>query len=120
MATGATRGGRVPMWLSEGFADYVGYRDAGIAVRAVAAELAQEVRAGVLPTRFPGPGDFAPGAPRLAQAYEEAWLACRLIAERFGEKALVRLYGSGVWTTLGLSQATLIEAWRDYLRRELG
>ncbi|WP_344749472.1 hypothetical protein [Streptosporangium vulgare] len=28
VATGATRGGRVPMWLSEGFADYAGYRDA--------------------------------------------------------------------------------------------
>ena len=77
VATGATRGGRVPMWLSEGFADYVGYRDAGIPVRTAAAELAAEVRAGILPARLPGPGDFAPGAPRLAQAYEEAWLACR-------------------------------------------
>jgi hypothetical protein len=120
VATGATRGGRVPMWMSEGFADYAGYRDAGIAVRTVAAELAPEVRAGVLPARFPGPDDFAPGAPRLAQAYEEAWLACRLVAERFGEKALVRLYGSDVGSALGLSEASLVGAWRDYLRRELG
>jgi hypothetical protein len=120
VATGATRGGRVPMWLSEGFADYAGYRDAGIAVRTVAAELAAEVRAGTLPARLPGPADFAPGAPRLAQAYEEAWLACRLVAERFGEKALVRLYGSDVGSTLGLSAAEFTRAWRDYLRRELG
>ncbi|MFF5204763.1 hypothetical protein [Streptosporangium sp. NPDC000396] len=119
VATGATRGGRVPMWLSEGFADYVGYRDTGIAVRVAAAELAEEVRAGILPARLPGPADFAPGAPRLAQAYEEAWLACRYIAERFGEKALVRLYGSDVGGVLGLSRAELTEAWRDYLRREL-
>ena len=55
VATGATRGGRVPMWMSEGFADYVGYRDAGIAVRMVAAELAREVRAGACPPAFPGP-----------------------------------------------------------------
>ncbi|MFJ2029245.1 hypothetical protein [Streptosporangium sp. NPDC087985] len=119
VATGATRGGRVPMWLSEGFADYVGYRDTGIGIREAAAELAQEVRAGLLPARLPGPADFAPGAPRLAQAYEEAWLACRYIAERFGEKALVRLYGSDVGSTLGLSQAELTAAWRDHLRREL-
>ncbi|MFI6511396.1 hypothetical protein ACIBCT_27630 [Streptosporangium sp. NPDC050855] len=119
VATGATRGGRVPMWLSEGFADYAGYRDAGIAVRTVAAELAAEVRAGTLPARLPGPADFAPGAPRLAQAYEEAWLACRLVAERFGEKALVRLYGSDVGSTLGLSAAEFTRAWREYLRREL-
>ncbi|MGJ6961492.1 hypothetical protein ACSDR0_06230 [Streptosporangium sp. G11] len=119
VATGATRGGRVPMWLSEGFADYTGYRDAGIAVRTAAAELADEVRAGVLPDRLPGPADFAPGAPRLAQAYEEAWLACRFVAERFGEKALVRLYGSDVGSTLGLPVAEFTAAWRDYLREEL-
>ncbi|MEU0487045.1 hypothetical protein ABZ260_48810 [Streptosporangium sp. NPDC006013] len=119
VATGATRGGRVPMWLSEGFADYVGYRDAGIPVRTAAAELAAEVRAGVLPARLPGPADFAPGAPRLAQVYEEAWLACRFIAERFGEKALVRLYGGDVTGTLGLSPAQLTVAWRDYLGKEL-
>lgn len=119
VATGATRGGRVPMWLSEGFADYAGYRDAGIAVRTAAAELAAEVRSGVLPARLPGPADFAPGAPRLAQAYEEAWLACRFVAERFGEKALVRLYGSDVGSTLGLPVAEFTGAWRDYLRKEL-
>lgn len=120
LATGATRGGRVPMWLSEGFADYVGYRDAGIPTRTVAAELAAEVRAGRLPTELPGPADFAPGSPRLAQAYEEAWLACRYVAERFGEKGLVRLYGSDVDSTLGLSRAEFTAAWRDHLRRELG
>ncbi len=119
VATGATRGGRVPMWLSEGFADYAGYRDAGIAVRTAAAELAAEVRSGVLPARLPGPADFAPGAPRLAQAYEEAWLACRFVAERFGEKALVRLYGSDVESTLGLPVDEFTRAWRDYLREEL-
>ncbi|GIH81515.1 hypothetical protein [Planobispora longispora] len=120
VATGATRGGRVPMWLSEGFADYVGYAASGLAVRTVAAELAAEVRAGVLPARLPGPADFAPGAVRLAQAYEEAWLACRYIAGRYGERTLVRLYGSDVGTVLGLTAADFTAGWRDYLRKELG
>jgi hypothetical protein len=119
VATGATRGGRVPMWLSEGFADYVGYSGAGLGVRTVAAELAEEVAAGVLPGRLPGPADFGPGSVRLAQAYEEAWLACRYVAERFGESALVRLYGGDVKTVLGLSAAEFTAGWRDYLRKEL-
>ncbi|MBG0829355.1 hypothetical protein HS041_16430 [Planomonospora sp. ID67723] len=120
VATGATRGGRVPMWLSEGFADYVGYSGSGLAVRTVAAELAAEVAAGVLPDRLPGPADFAPGAARLAQAYEEAWLACRYVAERFGERTLVRLYGGDVGTVLGLTPAEFTAGWRDYLRKEIG
>ncbi|GAT64942.1 lipoprotein [Planomonospora sphaerica] len=119
VATGATRGGRVPMWLSEGFADYVGYAGTGLDVRRVAAELAREVRAGVLPDRLPGPGDFAPGGARLPQVYEEAWLACRYVAARFGERALVRLYGSDVGTTLGLTAAEFTAGWRDHLRKEL-
>ncbi|GAA3445632.1 hypothetical protein [Planomonospora venezuelensis] len=120
VATGATRGGRVPMWLSEGFADYVGYSAAGLGVRTVASELAAEVAAGVLPDRLPGPADFAPGAVRLAQAYEEAWLACRYVAGRFGERTLVRLYGGDVGTVLGLTPAEFTAGWRDYLRKELG
>ncbi|MFC7643582.1 hypothetical protein ACFQX6_24425 [Streptosporangium lutulentum] len=60
VATGATRGGRVPMWLSEGFADYVGYRDAGIAVRTVAAELAGRCARASCPPGSPGPPTSLP------------------------------------------------------------
>ncbi|MFC4059763.1 hypothetical protein ACFOWE_15770 [Planomonospora corallina] len=119
VATGATRGGRVPMWLSEGFADYVGYAGTGLDVRTAAAELAGEVRAGALPGGLPGPADFAPGGARLAQAYQEAWLACRYVAGRFGERALVRLYGGDAETVLGLSAAEFTAGWRDYLAEVL-
>lgn len=122
----AAGGGEVPVWLREGLADYVGYRDAGLPVPVAAAELAAEVRAGRPPHDLPGPAAFAPGGVRLAQAYQEAWLACRLLAGRFGEHALVRLYGearergvSAALSTLGLSVATLTAAWREYVRREL-
>ncbi|TDD48680.1 hypothetical protein E1286_14975 [Nonomuraea terrae] len=116
----------VPPWLREGFADYVGYRDAGLPVATAAAELAAEVRAGRLPNALPEPAAFAadgrdPG--RLARAYQEAWLACRFLADRFGEATLVRLYrearAAGVDPALaavGLSVATLTERWRAYVR----
>jgi hypothetical protein len=119
----------LPVWLYEGFADYVGYRDSGLPVPTAAAELAAEVRAGRLPRELPGPVAFAadgrdPG--RLARAYQEAWLACRFLADRFGEGTLVGLYreaqGAGVdqaLASLGLSSATLTARWRDYVRDQL-
>ncbi|WP_327086052.1 basic secretory family protein [Nonomuraea sp. NBC_01738] len=113
----------LPPWLYEGFADYVAYRDAGLAVPVAAAELAKEVRAGKLPRTLPDAARFAPGSPRLAQSYQEAWLACRFLAGRFGEDRLVRIYrearSQGVARALPLSMAELTARWRAYLREEL-
>ncbi|MEV0384427.1 hypothetical protein [Nonomuraea sp. NPDC050643] len=121
---------RLPVWLYEGFADYVGYRDAGLPVTTAAAELAAEVRAGRLPSALPGPAAFAADGrdpARLARAYQEAWLACRFLADRFGEGTLVGLYrdaqAAGVdqaLASLGLSVATLTARWRAYVRDQLG
>ncbi|WP_084956891.1 hypothetical protein [Thermoactinospora rubra] len=110
----------VPVWLREGFADYVAYRDAGLPVATAAAELAGEVRAGRLPAALPGPEAFAPGSRRLAQAYQEAWLACRLIAARFGEDRLVRLYRDAVEGAAAPALPAAFTAWwRRYVLQEL-
>ncbi|WP_182875778.1 hypothetical protein [Microbispora sp. H10670] len=201
----------VPMWLLEGFADYVGYLDSGLPVHVVAAELAAELAAdpragggagaegapqagaepGAAPgtesagtesagtesagtesagtesagtesagtesagtesagtesagtesagtesagtgagpaagtplARLPEPADFA---ARPAQAYEEAWLACRYIAARFGERRLVALYraalredaDAALRNVLGLTTAELTRLWRSSVRAEL-
>lgn len=120
--------GGLPIWLYEGFADYVAYRDAGLPVRVAAAELAAEVGAGRAPRRLPGPADFSlqGDGDRLARAYQEAWLACRFLAGHRGERTLVRLYreaqAGGVdraLAALGLSTGTLTERWRAYLRDQL-
>ncbi|GII76065.1 hypothetical protein Sru01_10470 [Sphaerisporangium rufum] len=127
LVTGAAADGRTPKWLVEGFADYVGHRDAGLPVPVAAAELAADVRAGRAPDGLPLPGDFAAGAPRLAQAYQEAWLACRYVAGRFGERTLVTLYresmrgdvDAAARRTLGMTMPELAAAWRGYVREEL-
>ncbi|MEU7876931.1 hypothetical protein [Microbispora bryophytorum] len=123
----------VPMWLMEGFADYVGYLDSGLPVRTIAAELAADVAADVAAdgaagraalNGLPGPADFA---ARPAQAYEEAWLACRYIAARFGERRLVALYraalregiGPALREVLGLTADGLTREWRSYARERL-
>jgi hypothetical protein len=127
VAVGAATDGRTPKWLVEGFADYVGYLDAGIPVASAASELAAEVRAGKLPEALPGRDAFAARSARLPQAYEEAWLACRYVAGRFGERALVTLYResmrsdprSALRRTLGMTTAKFTASWREYVQREL-
>lgn len=117
--------GRTPLWLVEGFADHVAYRATGTAPREAARELAEEVRRGELPDGLPSREDFATGAPRLSQAYQEAWLACRMVAEQYGEERLLRLYREAgrmperdaLRAALGVSDLT--GAWREYLRAQL-
>ena len=82
----------VPLWLSEGMADYVGYGGLGLQRTRVAAELLKRVRAGQGPKALPSEGDFDPAATTIAPSYNAAWLAVSLIADRHGSKELVRFY----------------------------
>lgn len=126
VATGGARDGRTPLWLVEGLADYVGYKDTSVSVREAAKELQGDIAAGDLPSALPDHDQFA-GAGGLSQAYEEAWLACRMIAERYGESTLVRLYreagrqdpDAALRSVLGLTTDRFTAQWRDYLRRQL-
>jgi hypothetical protein len=92
LATRGVTGPRTPIWLVEGLADWVGYRDSGLSAFQVADELHAALGTGRWPGRLPVAADFTGDSPRLALAYEEAWSACRLIADRAGPAALVRLY----------------------------
>jgi Zn-dependent protease with chaperone function len=128
----ATRGvttASTPLWLAEGFADYVAYRDAGLPVRTVARELAaSSLSLDALPVQ----SDFA--GPGLALAYQESWLACRLIASRVGEAGVVRFYAAvggaggdvdsavarGLREVLGMTPEQFVAAWRAYVTSQVG
>lgn len=134
VATREASGEGVPTWLVEGFADYVGYAGTGVPVRAAAHELQTEVQAGKLPVHLPTDAEFDGSNPRLPQVYEEAWLACRLVASRWGEAKLVRLYRAlGGWDgapgdplavlmpkVLGTTPRAFTVAWRAAVRGQLG
>lgn len=135
VATRDVSGPGVPTWLVEGFADYVGYLGTGLSARAICQELVADVRAGRVPTALPTDGDFDGGNARLAQAYESAWLAVRLVADRVGRPGLVAFYravgtstagsaanavADAMRTTLHTTPATFTAAWRTYVRRQLG
>jgi hypothetical protein len=123
----------LPTWLIEGLADYVANLGSGQAVTVAAGELRAEVSSGKIPAALPANDEFTPGGTRLPQVYEEAWLACRLIAARAGQDALVRLYrqvatsagsprdalDAALRRTLGLSTAQFTARWRQYVRAEL-
>lgn len=135
VATRAHTTAATPLWLSEGFADWVGYRSGERTPPEAAPELAYAVGRGDLPTALPDDKDFgfSGDADRLARAYESGWLACRLIADRWGEDRLGEFYRTvaahktregavenAMRTVLGTTLDAFTTQWRDYLRSELG
>jgi hypothetical protein len=95
-------------------------------VRVAAAETLARVRRHGVPRRLPGPTQFAAQNPALGASYESAWLACRLLAQEYGERRLVAFYRasarasattSAFRTVLGTDEPAFTRAWRADLRR---
>lgn len=135
VATRAQTTAATPLWLSEGYADWVGYRGTGRTPAQVAPELRRAVREGRIPATLPADTDFEFGGEGadLAQAYESGWMACRLIAERWGEVRLGEFYRAvgahgtregaveaAMRDVLDTTPETFTERWRTYLRSQLG
>ena len=123
-----------PMWLSEGFADWVGYRAGGRPAERIAPGLARRIAEGRGAGTLPGDDAFGFGgdAGSRASAYERGWLACRMIAERWGEQRLTGFYramGSAdrgrdaldtvLRSELGLDRNQFTTQWRRFAEREL-
>ncbi|MFI6337407.1 hypothetical protein [Streptomyces sp. NPDC050535] len=135
VATRAHTAAATPLWLSEGYADWVGYLGSGRTAAQVAPELERAVVDGHLPAALPDDADFgfSGDAARLAQAYEGGWLACRMIAGRWGEDSLDDFYRAvgghdrragavedALRDVLGTTPEKFTEQWREYLRAQLG
>jgi hypothetical protein len=132
IASAAATSAATPTWLIEGFADYVGNLGSGQSVPTAAAELAADVRQGHVPEALPAPAAFSTQG-QSAQAYEGAWLACRLIADRAGQDGLVRFYRSvgsspeltdvavaaALRRVLHIGTATFDAQWRTYVEEQL-
>ncbi|MGH3881573.1 MAG: basic secretory protein-like protein [Actinophytocola sp.] len=122
-----------PIWLLEGFADYVGYRDSDVTLEEGAPDLARQVREDGLPTSLPEDRAFRASGSELDQAYQQSWTLARFVADRYGEDTLVELYrklaavgpASARRTddllrdVLGMDRARLVSDWQDYLRDAL-
>ncbi|WP_308013526.1 hypothetical protein [Streptomyces beigongshangae] len=135
VATRTATSAATPLWLSEGYADWVGYRGTGRSAAQAAPELRRAVAGGNVPAGLPADGDFGfdGDAGKLARAYESGWLACRMIAERWGEVRLGEFYRAvgehgkragavetGMREVLDTSPEEFTVRWRAYLRDRLG
>ena len=123
LATGAARSTTEP-WLVEGFADWVALRDVDLPdATSLGRAIALARRDGV-PDQLPGVTELDTRAADLQAAYEQAWLACRLLAERLGPDGLVRLYRrveageplSAALRRSGVPDKALVRAWRRRLQ----
>jgi hypothetical protein len=114
----------MPLWLLEGFADYVALRDVDLPIATTAGQIIAQVRRDGPPRALPGAAEFDTTTSHLGAAYESAWLACRVLVDRGGERALLRLYrqvddGASLAAALGSqfhwTERELTRAWQDRL-----
>ncbi|CUR53949.1 conserved hypothetical protein [metagenome] len=115
----------LPLWLVEGFADYVALSPVRLPLSATTAELRAQLRRDGLPDALPLDSDFGAGGEHVGAAYEAAWLACVTLADLGGRQRLVDYYeavddgGSRAAETrevFGVSHAFFIRSWRARLR----
>ena len=114
----------LPLWLLEGFADYVALRDVDLPASATAGQIIAEVRRDGLPEALPGPAEFDTASAHLGAAYESAWLACVVLAEAGGEGALADVYRAvdhgrsvddALRVSVGFDEAELVRRWQERL-----
>lgn len=101
----------------------------------MAPELHRAVAEGRAPAALPADSDFgfSDDAGRLARAYEGGWLACRLIADHWGEVRLDEFYRAvgahgkregavegAMKEVLNTTPEKFTERWREYVRGQLG
>lgn len=122
--TGAALVRGAPLWLVEGFADYIALRDVALPVSRTAAQVIRQVRRDGLPDALPADSAFDAGASHLGTLYESAWQVVVTLAEQGGADAVVAFYrdvlgGAALddalrrhftWTS-----ADLTRAWRSRL-----
>ncbi|MEV8515015.1 hypothetical protein [Dactylosporangium sp. NPDC051484] len=117
-AMGPVTGPYTPRWVVEGFAEYVAYKDgkydAG-GIRAVLGDLSIDT--------FPADKQFYE-EPRN---YIGGWLACRMIAEKYGQAKLIAFYEGFMRMSeiesvsrevLGVGRDQLEQQWRDYVAKQ--
>jgi hypothetical protein len=117
-AMGPVTGASTPTWLVEGFAEYVAYR-----AEQVPPTWLHRVLAGVAtPDRMPDDDTFY----GEARNYVTAWLACRLIAQKYGQGRLVALYeafqhssgsAEAFRQVLGVEESAFVTQWQRYVQQ---
>lgn len=119
-------GHRIDLWVAEGFADFVALHDDRAPLSVSAGQILQRVKAEGPPKALPSRKDFDESAHGLGAAYESAWMAFRMLGERFGDAAVREFYAAAVRgmsadaaarQAFGLTVAEITADWRAYLTK---
>lgn len=137
VATRSSTTRQVPIWLSEGMADYVGYTGLDLPRARVARELLTLVRQGKGPKALPTAADFDPARTKIAPTYTASWLAVSRLVDTYGQAKVVSFYravAGGLTvdkavqfdpdavavqafpSSFGVTQTRFVDAWKRYLR----
>jgi len=127
----------VPIWLSEGLADYVGYSGLDLPRERVASELLTLVRQGNGPKALPTAADFDPNKSKIAPSYSASWLAISRLVDLYGQAKVVSFYlavagrlpvdqkvqfdpdAAAVQAfpkSFGVTEVQFVDGWKRYLR----
>ena len=115
---------RMPLWLSEGMADYVALVDHPLPATVLAAQIRRLVREQGAPEELPGSGEFSGSNPDIGAWYEAAWLAVQEIADTYGRRDLLEFYarteatgdtGPAFRRVLGTTEREFVRAWQARL-----
>ncbi|MGZ3147584.1 basic secretory protein-like protein [Lentzea chajnantorensis] len=99
-----------PLWLVEGFADWVAFQATGLPLREAAPLLTADVSA--LPTDFTGPGRDL--------AYQQAYSVVVYLQSRLGERGVVEFFLRNASLSAVDARAVDVADWRDFLRTTIG
>lgn len=125
VVTEAPFGRSVPLWLLEGFADFVALGDVDLPVERAAGQIIEQVRDEGVPDALPTRIDFDTSSGHLGAAYEAAWQVCEVLAERGGDDELVAMYdavlagsdlGAELERRFGWTESDLLAAWQARLQ----
>lgn len=135
VATRSGGGGEVPIWFSEGFADYVAFRSTGLSTWQRAGDVLNLARNGQVPARLPDRDAFDPARGDVAPAYSASYLAVQFMADTHGQDKVLTLFrtvqGTGtrdgitpsavpvdaaMQKVLGVDLDSFEDQWRTYLR----
>ncbi len=117
----------MPVWVGEGFADYVALRSSRIPLAQAAGKALDRVRRVGPPRSLPRDADFDSARSRLTEAYQQAWLVFRLLGNRYGPDAVTAFYtdvldgarvGPALEEAMGITRAELTVHWRHELERQ--
>lgn len=114
-----------PLWVTEGYADYVAMVDDRLSPTRSASQILARVRKNGPPRSLPSDDAFSSTGARLGAAYEGAWMVFRMLGETYDDATISRFYSRvlngravevAASNVFGVGIDDITEDWRAYLR----